>query len=85
MKIQTRIATPPSRAPYPQLSIICKAMCDLTHYSTDEAEFRTYSGTPDELEVAAQALLDLAHALRTELAAYEERKGQEPKPEEVQP
>jgi hypothetical protein len=83
MKIRARVVVQPYRDPYPEIKILCDDVCELSHYSIGGAEFCTYSSTPDELEAAAQALLDLAHALRAELSAYEERKGQAQ--DEVQP
>jgi hypothetical protein len=42
-----------------------------------ESSFTFFKPSPDELETAAKALLELAHALRTELAAYEARKAEQ--------
>jgi len=83
MRIEAAIQTTVLPKPYAQVSVYVSS--GMLNFDTHESRCSFYDATPDELEAAAQALLDLAHALRTELAAYEERKGQEPKPEEVQP
>jgi hypothetical protein len=84
MKIQSRVVTQALPRPYSEIKILCEKFCTL-ECDGAKATFVMYWIPPDELEAAGKHLLDLAHALRTELAAYEERKGQAPQPEEVQP
>jgi hypothetical protein len=84
MNITYRIVTEIREEPYPEIQIHCKKHCSLSH-GVYGSTYSTYHATPDELEIMAGKMLELSHALRAELAAYEERKGQAQNQDEVQP